>query len=593
VRKWLLAAAVGAGAFALFTWASPVSPVVDDAARDLLLVRDCVELGTCHTMGPPTSVPGFRQGAIWLDLLVAVRNLGGDVEAMRAVVHVLNALAVVTLLLVASWIRSDLAVPSALLATGAILASGLSGQLINTAATPLPDVLCAAAAGLFMARGRLSQLVVASFAAGLAVNLHVSAGAFVPSLLFIAAIGGRRPVGQVLLVVGVLGVTAVSSSSGAWANNVAELRHRHALLPVSLGLVAMGVAGASLRRRFEAVSEAGRLWLSGLVLTGPFALGCLWLTAVEHREVSGQYLHPILGPAAVLAALLLLEPLRRFTRPVVRATLVSGGLLGLVFGEARTLAAAKDPRAWSFEDARSLSAMLGKDWDFDDLVGTVEGPLCRDVVVGLSVYLPASVPERMPRPGLVLRVVPPDSYDPHDSLPSQSRFLRVTGQRDFVVADFRGWLQPAAGVACRAEVGASSPPSCLAVRAATVSPRGDLFSARTDLSRFHLDTSPPFVASFEIPLVPDSAGEHVFELANPDATSCGWRIVAAEGVEVSPSLPATRIQARSRDGRAGHITLQKTFGTPGCQGDTFHARYPPCLMETDGSEQSLRLEHDR
>src|SRR5262245_10858040 len=69
-------------ALAVFAWLSRVNPEVsltDDGLRDQLLARDCTDLGRCHLLGAPTSVSGFHQGAVWLDMLIAVRLLGGDI----------------------------------------------------------------------------------------------------------------------------------------------------------------------------------------------------------------------------------------------------------------------------------------------------------------------------------------------------------------------------------------------------------------------------------------------------------------------------------------------------------------------------------
>ena len=64
-----------------FAWLNHVNPLEfpnnDDSIRDQLMASDCVDLGHCYLIGPATSLSGFHQGAVWLDLLVAVRLAGG------------------------------------------------------------------------------------------------------------------------------------------------------------------------------------------------------------------------------------------------------------------------------------------------------------------------------------------------------------------------------------------------------------------------------------------------------------------------------------------------------------------------------------
>ena len=54
-------------ALAAFLWLNHYNPpfvMNDDSIRDQLLVRDCTDLGRCHLIGAPTSVPGVHQGAV-------------------------------------------------------------------------------------------------------------------------------------------------------------------------------------------------------------------------------------------------------------------------------------------------------------------------------------------------------------------------------------------------------------------------------------------------------------------------------------------------------------------------------------------------
>ena len=79
-------------------------------------MRDCTELGRCHTVGANTSVKGLHHGPVWLDLLIGVRLLGGDTDSQRVVVIALMALSAATLFVVVwRWLRPAMAVPAALI----------------------------------------------------------------------------------------------------------------------------------------------------------------------------------------------------------------------------------------------------------------------------------------------------------------------------------------------------------------------------------------------------------------------------------------------------------------------------------------------
>ncbi len=93
---------VSAVCVTLVAWAwldhiNPAFPITDDGVRDQLLARDCVELGRCRLIGASASVTGFHHGAAWIDLLAAVRLLGGGTVAARRSVLWLLALSVGTL----------------------------------------------------------------------------------------------------------------------------------------------------------------------------------------------------------------------------------------------------------------------------------------------------------------------------------------------------------------------------------------------------------------------------------------------------------------------------------------------------------------
>ena len=82
-----------------FVWLARLStpfPIHGDGIRDQMQVRDCTDLGVCPLAGAPASIGGavrIYQGAAWLDLLAAVRLLGGDTTTQISVVLALDAIA--------------------------------------------------------------------------------------------------------------------------------------------------------------------------------------------------------------------------------------------------------------------------------------------------------------------------------------------------------------------------------------------------------------------------------------------------------------------------------------------------------------------
>ena len=178
----LLGIAVAVIAFAWLDHINPEFPITDDGVRDQLLARDCVELGQCALIGAPTSVPGFHQGAVWLDLLIAVRLAGGDQASARAAVLGLLAIGAGTVcVIVWRWLQPALALPAALILVAALSLDPYPSLLINPSASAFPDILTAAGLLCYGLSGQLRYLILAAFALGLAINVHVGSLSLIPS----------------------------------------------------------------------------------------------------------------------------------------------------------------------------------------------------------------------------------------------------------------------------------------------------------------------------------------------------------------------------------------------------------------------------
>src|SRR5205823_222376 len=118
--------------------------------RDLMLARDCADLGVCHTLGPMTSVQGFYQGGGWIALLSVIRYFGGDQLAAMRVIMVEFAFAIATIFVVSRhWISTSVAWAAAAFALGALCATDAYYLLTNPTGAVLPAVLCTAALFLY------------------------------------------------------------------------------------------------------------------------------------------------------------------------------------------------------------------------------------------------------------------------------------------------------------------------------------------------------------------------------------------------------------------------------------------------------------
>src|SRR5579862_9493201 len=87
---------VGVAAFVWLDTRIPDPHADHDAARDLLMVRDCIDLHECHLLGPDSGVPALHQGTVWLGFLTIVAWFHGSTIAGRAIILLLHAAGVAT-----------------------------------------------------------------------------------------------------------------------------------------------------------------------------------------------------------------------------------------------------------------------------------------------------------------------------------------------------------------------------------------------------------------------------------------------------------------------------------------------------------------
>jgi hypothetical protein len=599
----LLALAVGLAAFAWLDHINPPFLATDDGVRDQLLVRDCVELGRCHRIGPPTSLPGVHHGAVWLDLLTAVRLLGGDVSSQRTVMVSLLALSVATLFVVIwHWVRPSIAFPAAILMIAGLALEPHAREL-NPSGFTLPDILTAAGLLCYGLSGRRRFLFVSACGLGAAINVHVGSLSLVPPLLAIAMLGRPRAWGGMLASMAMLTGTYLLTSSAALRGNTIALVQRGRLLPLLAGGFAVVLLAATLGASFRRQSREARAWTISGILILPFGVASLWLVGWEGHHFSAYYLHPILGPAAALAAALLVLPFEVGARRwrtlkwiPTAAALAAVMVVSLQFWRPASAAVPPPDRPWSLAEAAAIGdRAIGQGWNYEDLVYRVQSTECRALVIGMSLATPP--PAAPPRQGRrQLQVV----KGPREALAAMARpeeFVALGPTTAAVVRDVDSWLQPETLRACRVPLEPRGEPRC-----EMTSPRS---SEQFDWERFlflrrwcpeihPLDLPPPYVATYEIPLSPVAGESRELVVADVYAPGCSWRITRVEGVRVEGQLPAGRVRLHADSGDRALVVLERPIGVAACPVAEFaDTRYPPCVFDAQPGDPLLTLVGER
>jgi hypothetical protein len=585
----LAAIAVGLAAFAWLGQLNSTVFLTEDSIRDQLLARDCTDLGQCHLIGAGTSLPGFQQGAVWLELLTATRLLGGDTTSEKTVVLALLGLSAATLFLVVwRWVRAPLALPATVFFIGALSLDAYPSQLINPSASAFPDVLAAAGLLCYALGGQRRFLIMAAFALGVGINVHVGSLSLAPALVSIGVLARPQPWSGLLAAIAVLLATCFITSRAALLGNLIGLASHGRLVPALAGGVVVVVLSAWLGPRFRRLSPASRAGAVGCILVLPFSLASLWLVFWQKHSFGVTYLHPILGPTAVLAGAIVSLPFEIAARWVgaVRWIPTTATLIGIAFmafhREPTQALPAQVSSYWTLAETRAIATELTKrGWSYEDAVFRLQGRACRDLLVGLSVEAPPPIPGSS-HSSRQLQVVKATGADV-TTVAGSHAIVDLARSRVAVVREIESWLRPEKLVACRAPLGSGQPPVCsdaIPKDLDALSPERFLFATRTFPGIHGLDLPPPYIATYEIPLVPGAGESRELALTDQASADCGWRITRAEGVQVDGQLPARQVRLHSSRGGRGLLVIEKPFGTTACAANDVDSRYPPCVFET-------------
>jgi hypothetical protein len=346
--------------------------------------------------------------------------------------------------------------------------------------------------------------------------------------------------------------------------------------------VVMLIATA-LGSRFRRCSWYARAFIVAVVMVVPFGLALAWFVVVQRHAFAIIYVHPIFAPAAVGAAAMIVLPfegLARWARPLRWIpTLAAGALVASVAPDI-WLPLALPPtafRSWNLDEARVVADQaIKRGWSYGDIALHLQGSACRELLAGLSMMAPApAAPPRHGRRQLQVVKASREAFGVRDDL------IELGGQAA-LLRDIESWLQPGGLKACRVPIAAEGEPACAAVAgtpADAETPERFMFLRRSVPLIDQIDRERPYVATYEIPLVPTAGEDREIAISDDSVSPCVWRITRVEGVQVEGTLPAVRVRLHAARSGNGLIVFEKPFGTGGC-GQDIDFRYPPCVLET-------------
>lgn len=387
--------AIGVLLMAFVVWAlvhvrPSALPLHHDTNRDLHAALTALHTGEAPLLGPPTSMAGISQGALWTVHLAALLGLGGDMDTIAVISTLLLILALVVIALTGGILAERAAgIGGALLATVAlVLAPQVWRVQWNPSLVPLPAALTLLFTLEAVRFGKILPAVLAAVALALAAQLHPTAWLLIPMVGFSLWHHRRGRMGNpwvfavlslvVLLPFGLYGAQAL------WLN-LAALAHGGPQLPgESQNLAIAGLCGATLcaallqgfaatfRPAYTRPAHGALAWLAGTPAL--LVLLTMWFSGTGPAP---RHLLPFLpGASLVLAAvpanLLRLRPLQE-SRTWLKWLSPGAALLGLAVA---TLSTYPPGITYSYAEARWIANQLTDDG------------LCDPAVVAASLHAP-------------------------------------------------------------------------------------------------------------------------------------------------------------------------------------------------------------
>ncbi len=262
----------------------PIDAIHFDSSRDLLIARDCYELGRCDGHGPPTSFTGLFQGVLWNNALGLLRWLGLSPKGIGLAIAGIYALVLGATM---RWHRSaDGPALWLLLLAGAI---AMMPVVLWSPTLFFPAMILTTWLTLdWLAQPRWPLALGLGLLWGVTLDLYLAAG---PVLLATIALGlrARKPV-QTLAIVAIALFVGLAVSPGAWTGTLAFIP-LHPLRVLAVLLAFAGMLALAIRApRRDAVAL--------LALAGTGA----WLVIGTTRLFQSRYLMPGFAALALLIA---------------------------------------------------------------------------------------------------------------------------------------------------------------------------------------------------------------------------------------------------------------------------------------------------
>jgi hypothetical protein len=383
------ASSVVAALFLLAT-ASP-APLHSDTARDLLLARACVENASCASMGPPSSLAGFVQGATWIRVLSFARAHHGSILAVQRLALALLALAAGAMTLIAPRATNGFGrVLAAMLLVPAMLIASASPILWNPTLAPLPAVLLLLFVAAAVERRTLAPAIAAGVALGVSIDLHIGALVIAAPVLFVLVASAARPVSAAFGFLGAAAAYLSASSRDMLAHNSRLAGSRTWLVVATVvGVVALAWAR---RGEFAELTPADRLRRSAAVVAigSAVLLAALMLVAnlrwtPRYALVLVPWLCLIAGERTAMIAATRRDP---WSRAVMAAACAA--LLYVFVQSHRARDEHRSP--WSLDDVDRLAANLYADgWSFAALRGHLQARDSLSLLSGLASFEPRDV----------------------------------------------------------------------------------------------------------------------------------------------------------------------------------------------------------
>jgi hypothetical protein len=596
-RKGLAALAgtpVGHGALTfVILWLAASTPTLHvDTVRDLLTARDCSDLGVCHALGAGSSLDGFSQGSAWIGLLGIVQMLGGGIRAVQIVVILFESLGVAILSHVtARWISADHAAPAAAIFAYWLWMAANPALLWNPSVVPLPVALAFAGLVVGAHTGRIAPLALAGLSVAVATMGHVVCILLLVPLLLVAAIAARSVARALCAGALALVLPLVALSPAMLQLNVQAAVDRGWAWPGFACAITLLVGGFACRRRWAHLPAIAKTVIVAAACGGPVVAGIVWHVIAGRGLDVWRYTLPAapalswLGGAA--ASCLLHAIGRKAESPVRTGGAVASGLaLAVMLLPALLFPHRTSRRDLRFKDVDVVApraSAIRTSWD--DLAIGLQGPLCWDLAIGISVDAPIGERSRDPGRQQAIRVL---DFDRATSplVGNAGSIVDLAYGRAAAISPIDSWIRWAEAQVCRIRPGGNRTCNPIRMPTQTGSPIA-LHSLRVHPRVHDLETRDGDIIEYDVPVRAASGEpERIIDVLGPTGAPCPWKFTAIEGFESQDSLPSVSLHLLAPAGPA-RIRFARMFDLRRCGIDRTNG-FIPCLLETRPEEDVFR-----